>query len=178
MFSDITKFSTTGDWLYLVTAVCLVDFVVIMLAKYPGRDPYFKVGQLNEWYDRFGVFAVASDVLSILIGIFFARYIYSALGLNNPLYFVAILLAFQLAHDIFFYVTVIQQLPAGHNQMIDVFKAYGAENGAKILVSDALMMLGSVGVASYLKSLPEQYTIGTLFITLYSICYSVFTRTL
>jgi hypothetical protein len=176
MFSDITKFSTTGDWLYLVTAVCLVDFVVIMLAKYPGRDPFFKVGQLNEWYDRFGVFAVASDVLSILIGIFFARYIYSALGLNNPLYFVAILLAFQLAHDLFFYVAVIQQLPAGHNQMIDVFKAYGAENGAKILVSDALMMLGSVGVASYLKSLPAQYTIGVLFITLYSICYSVFTH--
>jgi hypothetical protein len=64
MFSDITKFSSTGDWLYLVTAVCLVDFVVIMLAKYPGRDPYFKVGQLNEWYNRFGVFAVASDIPS------------------------------------------------------------------------------------------------------------------
>jgi hypothetical protein len=153
-----------------------VDFVVILLAKYPWHDPLFKVGQLNEWYRQFGIFAVAADILSILIGILFARLIYTSLGLKNPLFFLAILVAFQLAHDIFFYVAVIQQMPPGHNQMIDVFKGYGTENGASILVVDALMMLGSVGTASYLKSFPPQYTIGALLVTLYSICYSVFTR--
>ena len=174
---SITNYAQNADWFYILPAIAVVDFLVILLSKYPSASPVFGVAALNKWYDDFGVFAVLSDILSIAIGIAAARYIYGIAGLHNPLYFLAILVAFQLAHDILFYIAVIQPIPANHNRMIDVFKAYGTENGWKILVSDALMMLGSVGLASYLKSLPNHFTTATALVTVYAICYVVFTRT-
>jgi hypothetical protein len=174
---QITNFNNLADWFYIVPAVFLVDFIVVCLAKYPGINPYFKINTLDKWYTMFGIFAIGSDVLSILIGIMMTRYIYTSFSLTNPMYFIAILLLFQLFHDIFFYVFVIQPIPRGHNKMIDIFKDYGLENGAKILVADALMMIFSVLIASLLKYLPNHYTIATLFVTLYSFCYIIFTRT-
>jgi len=176
MISNITNFNNINDWFYLITAVIVIDFIVIVLAKYPGKNPYFKVNSLDNWYNKFGIFAVGSDVLSILIGIMFTRYIYTSLNLKNPLYFIAILLLFQLFHDLLFYLAIIKPIPEGHNQMIDVFKAYGDENGAKILGADALMMLGSVMVGSLLKSVPDHFTVAVSFITLYSLCYILYTR--
>ena len=171
--SDATNYS---DWLYLVPAGIMVDCVVMFMTKYPGTNPYFRVHALNDWYTRFGIVAVMSDVLSILIGIMIARYIYTYLNLNGWISFLAILIAFQLFHDIFFYLCVIRPLPAGHNQLIDVFKAYAQENGLKILGADALMILSTVGLGSFLKSLPQHYTIASLFLTLYSITYILYTN--
>ena len=174
--SNITNYKHVGDWFYIVTATILVDFVTIALAKYPGKDPYFKVNALNDWYTKFGAVAVASDVASILIGIAVARYIYTSMGLTNPLWFIPILLLFQLFHDLFFYVAVITPIPKGHNQMIDVFKAYGQENGQKILGADALLMLSSVLVASVLKSSPDHVTSATLLVSIYAITYILYTK--
>ena len=168
--------SNTNDWFYIIPAVLLVDLVVICLAKYPGKNPFFKIDTLDKWYNSFGIFAIGSDVLSILIGIMVTRYIYTGLGLTNPFYFIAILLLFQLFHDFVFYFLVIRPMPEGHNKMIDVFKEYGDENGVKILGADALMMIFSVLTASLLKYLPDHVTVSTTFLTLYSLCYIVFTR--
>lgn len=176
MFANITDFNNVNDWFYIITAVLVVDFIVILLAKYPGKNPNFKVNSLDAWYTRFHIMAVGSDVLSILIGIMFTRYIYTGLALKNPLFFIAILLLFQLFHDIVFYLGVIKPLPVGHNNMIDVFKSYSNENGAKILVADAAMMLGSVFAGSILKALPDHATVAVGFITLYSLCYILYTR--
>jgi len=175
LYRMLTNYNNIGDWFYLVTAVIIVDFIVIVLAKYPGKEPYFKVKALNTWYDRFGIFAVGSDVLSILIGICAARYIYTFFGFTQPFMFIAILVLFQLFHDLLFYAAVIQPMPVGENAMIDVFKAYGEENGAKILVADGLMMVGSVAIGSVLKGLPNHVTVTSLLLTLYSLCYIVYT---
>jgi hypothetical protein len=68
--------------------------------------------------------AVTADIFSSLIGIAVARYIYTFMKLNNPLYFIFVLVAFQIFHDGFFYLAIIQHLPKGHNSMIDIFKGY------------------------------------------------------
>jgi hypothetical protein len=60
--------------------------------------------------------------------------------------------------------------------MIDIFKTYTQENGRKILLVDALMMLSTIGIGSFLKMLPSHYTIVTVFITLYSFTYILYTR--
>lgn len=176
MLENITNYKNINDWFYLITAVLVVDFVVILLSKYPGNSPYFKVETLDKWYSKFGIFAVGSDVLSILIGLAVTRYIFTALGLTNPLYFLLILLLFQLFHDVFFYLAIIRELPTGHNEMIDVFKEYAVENGAKILVSDALMMLFSAILASLLKSSPDHVTSSVALLTTYALCYIIYTR--
>ena len=176
MLSNITNYKNVNDWFYLVPAAIVVDFIVITLTKYSGKAPYFKVDALDAWYTQFGTLAMASDVLSALIGIMISRYIYTGLGLKNPLLFLGIVIAFQLVHDAFFYLAVIRPLPVGHNKMIDVFKAYSEENGAKILVADALILLSTVGIASLLKSLPDHITIATSLIAMYSLTYIVYTR--
>ena len=176
MISNITNYKNINDWFYLVPAAVVVDFIVIVLTKYPGNDPYFKVRALDDWYTQFGTLAMASDILSALIGIMISRYIYTELGLKNPLLFIAIVILVQLIHDVFFYLAIIKQLPLGHNKMIDVFKAYSEENGAKILVADALILLSTVFIASLLKSLDDHITIATLVVTLYSLTYIVYTR--
>lgn len=172
----LTNSNKIDDWFYLIPAALFIDLIAIFLEKYPGKDPIFNVKNLDAWYNNFGLSAVASDVLSILIGLMVSRYIYTYLNLKNPFLFLLILVIFQLFHDLFFYTQVILRMPEGHNQMIDVFKAYGDENGAKVLVADAMLMISSAVVASLLKSSGDQVTIGTLLITLYSITYVIYTR--
>ena len=175
MFADITNYKNSGDWLYLVTGATVVDLLVILMTKYPGKHPVFGVTALNDWYTRFGALAAASDILSALIGIFFARIIYAQLG-GSIVVFIGAILGFQLFHDLFFYLGVIVPLPKGGNEMIDVFKAYAAENGHAILFADAAILLGSAGIGSFLKGLPEHYTTGTLLVALYALCYVLYTR--
>jgi hypothetical protein len=170
MLTNITNYQNVGDWFYLVTAVFVVDLIVIFLEKYPGLGD-----SIDIWYNRFGLAAVGADVLSILIVIGVTRYFYTYMGFTNPLYFIVCLLFFQIIHDVLFYVGVIQPLPAGHNAMIDVFKSYAQENGAVILLADSMMMVGTVVIGSFLKSLPDHFTSMTALLTLYSVCYVLYT---
>jgi len=173
---SITNYNNNGDWFYILAAVCVVDTLAVAFSKYPGSNPYFKVSSLNNWYGKFGILAFASDVCSISIGIMFARYIFSYMRLSNTLYFLAIIVLFQLFHDALFYYAVILPLPHGHNQMIDVFKNYANENGSKILGADALLLVGSTLLASFLKSIPDHYTVATFLTTIYSVIYFIHTK--
>ena len=172
----LTNFNSNSDWFYIFLAVLIVDYVAVFFAKYPGSSPIFKVGSLNEWYDKFGAVAVASDVLSLSIGIFVARFLYTYFKLNNWIYFLLILIGFQLFHDAVFYFAVIKPLPEGHNQLIDVFKHYSQENGGKILGVDGLMLVASMFIASGLKMLPDSYVVGIYLLKLYAFTYIIFTR--
>jgi len=172
----ITNYNNINDWFYLIIAVLAVDLVALILTKYPGANPFFKVGALDDWYTKFNVLAVTSDVTSTLIGIAVTRYIYTALNLSSPFLFILILFIFQLCHDAFFYLAVIKPLPEGHNKMIDVFKAYAKENGGKILGADALLMISSVALALVLKNQPAHISVSVALLTIYALCYIVYTR--
>jgi hypothetical protein len=161
----------------LVVAVIVVDLVVLFLIRY---FPDFFGKDINVWYNEFGVNAVIADVLSIVLGFLIAQVVYRTfvfphIGWSLPV-FVAVLLAIQVTHDLLFYYGVIQPIPAGHNGMIDVFKAYAASGQGRILVADAAMMVGSAAIASTLVSLP---TFATLFVgslAIYAIPYILTTR--
>jgi hypothetical protein len=98
------------------------------------------------------------------------------MGLKGVAAFVGCILGFQLFHDAFFYLAVIQPLPKGENDMIDVFKAYAAENGAMILGADALILLATAGLGSVLKELPVHFTVSTAFISMYAMTYILYTK--
>jgi hypothetical protein len=173
---DISDASNINDLVFITTAAIIVDVVVIFLVKYAGDKPRFGVNALNDWYSKFGVFAVGADVLSLIIGVVAARYIYSALFTSwNPLVFILIVVLFQLFHDVFFYLSTVIRLPRGENAMIDVFQDYAKENGAWILIADAAMMISTTLLAMGMKSVPTHYTLSSLFVTLYSLCYIIFT---
>lgn len=177
MVADITNYRNISDWYFIGVAAIVVDFVVILMTRYPGANPSFKVAALSEWYDRFGFVAALSDILSAMIGIGAARYIYAGAGLKGTFAFIACIVLFQLFHDGLFYLAVIKPLPAGENHMIDVFKSYAAENGAKILVADAMILLSTAGVAAALKGLSFHYTVATGLVATYALTYTLYTKT-
>ena len=174
----ITDFNSVGDIIYIFVAALVVDFLTVLITKYPGPSPFFTVKALDDWYTKFGLTAVAADVLSVMIGVVAARYIFTAFGFSpsSILLFVAVLLIFQLCHDAFFFLAVIQPLPRGENTMINVFKDYATENGGKILVADALLVLGTAAGATLLKNLPFHVTGFVGLVTAYALCFVTYTR--
>jgi hypothetical protein len=173
--SDISDFRETSDWWFILFAILFIDLVVILLGRhFPGT--FGK--ELNEWYDKFGLSAVIADVLIIAIGFVIARYAYSnffAASLGwSPLYFITLLVLIQVLHDFLFYVGVILPIPRGFNAMMDVFKDY-SKGGLKIIISDALMMVGSALVAMWLKSQPDHILASFGLLTAYAVPYALYT---
>jgi hypothetical protein len=131
----------------LIGAAVWVDFVVMLITKLGTgpRVPFLPpAGALKLWYDKFGLAAVSADVLSAVIGVLLAMFFFpNAFGLG--LVFAAIFI--QILHDLFFYF-VILSVPQGQNEMIDVFKTYANEGGWTILLADAMIMTGTVTIAT------------------------------
>lgn len=173
----ITNSNNVGDILYIFVAALIVDFLTVLITKYPGPKPYFTVKALDDWYTRFGLTAVAADVFSVMIGVVAARYIFTAFGLSGTLAFVAVLILFQMCHDLFFAGAVFVPMPRGENTMIDVFKNYATENTWKILVADAILVLGTAAGATLLKNLPFHVTASVGLVTAYALCFITYTKT-
>jgi hypothetical protein len=83
----------------------------------------------------------------------------------------------QIAHDILFYVGVIQTLPGGHNKVIDLFKRYAAEGSWKIIVADSAMVISSVLLMEYLdNNIPDAQIAWIGLLALYSLLYVIYTK--
>jgi len=161
----------------ILSGALWVDFVVMLLTKVvPGQHLWFlpPTGALQLWYDKFGVAAVSADVLSLMLGVLLATFLFpGAIGLQLVMAAVFV----QMLHDVFFYLIVIQGLPQGQNSMIDVFKSYASEGSWKILVADALMITSVVALArlsdlffSY-RAIAFQALLG-----MYSLIYITYTK--
>jgi hypothetical protein len=149
-------------------AAAIVDFATLVASK------FFNLGKsLNEWYARFGMVAVLSDVLVILIGIQLALLFEPKAGVFHLL---VLAVCIQIVHDILFYFFVILPIPAGQNEMIDLFKRYADENSYKIVIYDSFMISSTVLLAAYLHQLqlPVVHFIGLL--TVYALTYIVYTH--
>lgn len=151
--------------LHISSAVVWVDFFTIALHRILGLGT-----SLDQWYSQFGIVAVISDCLVIVIGILIAKMFFPSF----PLLPTAI--AVQLIHDILFYVLVIVPIPRGHNSMIDLFKDYANENGLGILLADSLMMGSTVLIGQYLSRLNVNIVQFTGLVGLYSLTYILYTK--
>jgi hypothetical protein len=176
MLADLSK-PTPAVFATIVVSVIVVDLVILFLIRF---YPDFWGKDINVWYNEFGLNAVIADVLSIVLGFLLTQLVYRSvvfphIGWSFPV-FVVLLLAVQLAHDMLFYKGVIRPIPAGHNGMIDVFKAYAAAGQGRILVADAGMMVGSALIASTLVGLPTSATMFVGSLAVYAIPYILTTR--
>jgi hypothetical protein len=176
MLPDISNYKQTHLWILLFFAILTVDTTVLFLTRY---FPHILGSSLNDWYDRFRLLAVLSDVLVILIGFIIAQFVYTiflrpVFGTNLVL-FLFVLVLVQAIHDILFYLFVIQPLPKGHNEMIDVFKEY-AKGGSIIIGGDALLMLGSAGVALFYASQPDYVVASCSIVVSYALTYILYTK--
>jgi len=152
----------------LVVAVLWVDLIVIIISLYGGLGK-----TIREWYAKFGPVAVLSDCLIINLGIMLANLIYPTASMLELL---LLAVTIQLVHDGLFYLLVIQKLPEGENGVIDLFKKYASENGYRILIADALMVISSIFGQYYLESLPIEITSFLGFLATYALSYIIYTK--
>lgn len=150
------------------SAVVWVDFFTIVLSK------VFHLGKsLDKWYAQFGIIAIISDCLVIVLGILIAQFL--APGVNT-LTLAGIAIAVQLVHDVLFYYAVILGVPRGQNSMIDLFKDYAVENSWKILVADSIMIGSTVLLADYLSTLKTSHATFIGLLGVYALTYIMYTK--
>jgi hypothetical protein len=174
--ANIGNYKATEDWWFILPATLFVDTFLIFLVRFMPQS----LGQpVNDWYDQFGLAAVLSDVSIIAIGIGITRYLYTSFFMEQEgwdiMYFIALAVAIQIVHDLAFAFGVVAKIPKGHNSMIDVFKAY-IEGGPKIILVDALMVAGSIGIAAFMKQQDFHYTVSLGLVTSYALSYILYTN--
>jgi hypothetical protein len=170
MLQNISHFGNTGDYLPIITAALIVDMVIIFSMDLG----YTRVASLTAWYESFGGLAVLADVLSITIGVILARFAYTTVFSKYSLpVFLAVTCAVQVTHDLLF-TGVIYGIPRGNSRMLDVFKDYGDEVGATILLIDAAMMISTVLLASWFAGFSQNYQTILLIVALYILPYLLY----
>ena len=160
----------------ILSASLWVDFAVMTLIKVVPAPISFlpPTGALSLWYEKFGLAAVAADVLSLVLGVLVASFLFpGTIGLEVVIGAVLV----QMLHDILFYAVVIQGVPQGQNEMIDVFKSYANEGGWTILLADALMIT-SVVLFARLSDLLFSYRMIAFqaLLGMYSLIYITYTK--
>jgi hypothetical protein len=148
MLNDLSRFNSVGDYFPIIIAGLIVDMFVLCLVLVG----YINVKSLNQWYNNFQLLAVVADVFSIVIGIIIARFIYSFFFKSYSLMtFLILVCGVQLVHDLLF-AAFFNGVPRNKSKILDIFKDYAKEVGFKILGVDALMMIGTVLLGSYLAT--------------------------
>jgi hypothetical protein len=150
------------------SAVVWVDFITLALHK------FFNFGRsLDKWYAQFGIVAVLSDCLVIILGILIAQFLVPG---ASTLVLAAVSIAVQIVHDYLFYIFVILGLPKGHNTMIDLFKEYANENSWKILVADSTMIGSTVVLADLLSEYSDNVVSFVGLFGAYALTYIIYTK--
>lgn len=161
--ANISNFNNTKDYLPIITGALIVDLVIILLAVIS----IINSKSLNNWYNQFGPSAVLADVLSIVIGIILARFLYPFIFKKySLLQFLFLTVLIQITHDLLFAI-LFNSIPRGNSNILDVFKDYALEVGFKILLIDAAMMISTIILSSYLSKFNSNTIIILFIIILY-----------
>jgi hypothetical protein len=170
MFASLLSFTTATDYLSLLNGAIITDLAVIFLVIIG----HIQSKTLKEWYHKYGLSSIMADVLSIVIGIIIAQYIYPFIFRDfNIILFCILAVIVQLIHDILF-AQFFYWIPRGKSAILDTFKDYAKELGPVILLADATMMISSVLIASILASMSEKTNAILVIVLLYLIPYFLY----
>lgn len=154
--------------LHISSAVVWIDFLVILISKF-----YQLTTSLDVWYKQFGIVAIISDCLVIVLGILLAQFISPNASVTG-LAITSVII--QIIHDFLFYIGVILPIPRGHNSMIDLFKKYSSEGGYQILLADSAMIGGTVFLADHLRTYSSDVVTFVGLLGVYALTYILYTK--
>ena len=158
------------NYLNILNAAIITDLTVIFLLI----EGYIKSNALKQWYRKYNLSAVIADVLILVIGIIITQLIYPYLFSSYSLgLFIIIAVIVQICHDLSF-AYLFNMIPRGKSQILDTFKDYAKEKGLNILWADALMIISTVLIATYLSTLSTNSNIITLILDVYCIPYLLY----
>jgi len=173
---DLRKFWDGKLLLAALAAAAVVDTAGLFVWRYTAdRD-----GPINTWYDKFGVIAYVIDVSSMAIGFVLAQLVCSLIGGSyNLLFFLIVVVAVQMTHDILFGLFLVPLIPDGENDIMDLMKSYTTMKGSGgILIVDAIYMILTTLGALALYKLPSYITWFSLLVVTYVTGYILTTHRL
>lgn len=160
----------TKNILALVNAAIITDMIVI------GEVIFglIKSKSLKEWYNLYGLAAVMADVLSLVIGVLIASFLYPLLFSKYHLgYFIGLAVLVQFCHDILF-AGFFLGVPRGKSRILDTFKDYAKENGYTILLADAAMIVSTILISTLLEKLSSRTHSVVFIVLLYLVPYFLY----
>jgi len=153
--------------LAIVTATVWMDFIFVMFTK----KVYVLHSLLPVWYDKYGLVAVLLDCLSLSLAIMLAFFTVPG---GSPLTVTAVVLLYQILHDILLYTFVISPLPEGENEIIDLYRAYVSRGGVGTLIGNSVLILSIMGLFYAIHKLPTQIQVFNLLLGIYAVTYSIY----
>jgi hypothetical protein len=174
--ANVSDYKATEDWWFYLPSILLVNTILIFIVRFMSDNTGIII---NKWYDEFGISAVMSDVSSIAITIIIARYIYTSFFVEQEgwsiWYFMGLAVVIKTIYDLVFAFGIVPKIPKRHNSMIDLYKVY-FQGGPYFILTDVLMVTGSIGLASFLKNQDFHYTSSLAIVTTYALSYILFTN--
>ena len=153
--------------LAILTATVWLDFIFVMFTK----KVYVLHSLLPVWYDKYGLVAVLLDCLSLSLAIMLAFFTVPG---GSPLTVTAVVLLYQILHDILLYNLVILPLPEGENEIIDLYRAYVGRGGVGTLIGNSVLILLIMGLFYAIHKLPTQIQVFNLLLGIYAVTYSIY----
>jgi hypothetical protein len=170
MIKNMSNFYDIGDYLPLIIAALIVDMLIMARVVFG----YINLTSLKDWYNKFGFMSVIADVLSIVLGVVAARFLYSYLFSNySLLLFLLLACIIQFTHDLSF-AAFFNSVPRGKSEILDVFKDYGKENGITTLFVDAFMIISTIVLGGFLATMSTNIQIIILMLSLYILPYLLY----
>ncbi|NBV77643.1 hypothetical protein EBR66_05780 [bacterium] len=163
---DISDYTQVDDLLPIGSATVLaINFIGIL-----ARTGSISGEALNTYFDAFGHEGVLACGSLIVLLFQAARWGYTTFYAKtghawSPFVFISMLLGVQIFHDILFYYGVIQTIPVGKNEMIDVMKKYSKEHGPRALAAHAAFLILVGVLAMFFK---ERSVIFVLIATVFA----------
>ena len=131
--SNIGDYRSTDDLFVIGNASVFSLFLLTIATRIGGIGGL----PLNTYFDMFGLEGILSNTMLLTILIQAARYLYTTFYTLSgkawsPFVFICFVIGIQLAYDAFFYYGVINVVPSGVNEMVDVLRAYAKDNNYKV----------------------------------------------
>tara|TARA_Y100000389_G_scaffold205033_1_gene262209 strand:+ start:1397 stop:1942 length:546 start_codon:yes stop_codon:yes gene_type:complete len=168
-------------FIHFLTAALVVELFMLFLFRFTNSP--FTGFAINNWYDTFRWVAILLDVLSVVIGFYIAKYIYSLLLKKDViskdralLKFIVIMLAVQIIHDIGFYVLVISKTKPGVNDIMDGFIQYAEKVQAGAILGDSFMYLLATPLLVLLLKNNDENNVFISLVSLYVMGYFVYQK--
>jgi len=163
------------SWLSIVSGCFLGELFFILF--FQNITPK---AVINDWYREFQMYAVALDLLIIMIGYGIMNLIVRHVFTNMVWWqYMALLLILQQIHDIIFYYVVVRPLHGKKNlsPFWSFWDRYARTNGYLAVLADSSMFIVFTGLIVLLQKVPRETQVLVLLVSLYWILYRLFPET-
>jgi hypothetical protein len=146
--SDIGDFKSSDD-LFVIANASIFSLLLLTIATRIGGLGGLP---LNNYFDMFGLEGILSNTMILVILIQVARYLYTTFYTSygkswSPFVFLCFVIIAQVVYDLFFYYGIINVVPAGKNEMIDVLRSYAKQSELHALAGHVVLIVITALVA-------------------------------